>query len=297
MYSIDNTSATPESNATLRLSSRGRGWGPIGLERYDAAPARYAFPEGRRKHQVFVSLSSGRARCVRGGETQVIEAQPGTAVLQPAGMPVTWHVETRLSFAVLQLDPAFFLEVAQPVSGKKTSEIELVAAVRDTDPGISNVAAVLSRELVSPQPGGQLYAEALSRILAVHLLRNYTRSGVAEQALRAEEPETPMPAPVGRAIRYLQKHLAKEVTLEDLARAAYCSPFHLSRLFKQATGMTPWQYLIQLRVNHARHLVTAGAGERSLADVARAAGFADQSHLTRHMKRLLGVTPGMLRAA
>jgi AraC family transcriptional regulator len=297
MHSIENTSVTPESNVTLRLSSRGRGWGPIGLERYDAAPAQYAFPEGRRKHQVFVSLSSGRARYVRGGETRVIEAQPGTVVVQPAGMPVTWHIEMRLSFAVLQLDPAFFLEVAQPVSGKDASEIELVATVRDSEPGISNIVGVLSRELVSPQPGGQLYAEALSRILAVHLLRNYTRSGVGEQAPAAEEAETPMPAAVARAIRYLQKHLAEEVTLDDLARAAFCSPFHLSRQFKQATGMTPWQYLIQLRVNHARHLVTAGAGERSLADVARAAGFADQSHLTRHMKRLLGVTPGMLRAA
>jgi AraC family transcriptional regulator len=297
MYTIDNTSVTPESSATLRLSSRGRGWGPIGLERYDAAPAQYAFPEGRRKHQVFVSLSSGRARCERGGETRVIEAQPGTVVVQPAGMPVTWRIDTRLSFAVLQLDPAFFLEVAQSVSGRDPSEIELVAAVHDNDPGISNIAGVLSRELVNPQPGGQLYAEALSRILAVHLLRNYARGGVAEQAPATEEPETPMPAAVARAIRYLQKHLAEEVTLDDLAHAAYCSPFHLSRQFKLATGMTPWQYLIQLRVNHARHLVTAGAGERSLADVARAAGFADQSHLTRHMKRLLGVTPGMLRAA
>lgn len=297
MYSIENTSVAPESDATLRLSSRGRGWGPIGLERYDAAPARYAFPEGRRRHQVFVSLSSGRARCVRGGEAQVIDAQPGTVVVQPAGMPITWQIETRLSFAVLQLDPAFFLEVAQSVSGKAASGIELLATERDSDPGLSNIVGVLCRELVNPQPGGQLYAEALSRILAVHLLRNYTRGGAVEQARAPEEADAPMPAAVARAIRYLQKHLTEEVALDDLARAAYCSPFHLSRLFKQATGMTPWQYLIQLRVNHARHLVTAGAGERSLADVARAAGFADQSHLTRHMKRLLGVTPGMLRAA
>jgi AraC family transcriptional regulator len=287
----------PESDATLRLSSRGRGWGPIGLERYDAAPARYAFPQGRRKHQVFVSLSSGRARYLRGDETRAVEAQPGTVVVQPAGVPITWHIESRLSFAVLQIDPAFFLEVAQAVSGKLQDEIELLPAERDTDPGISNIVGVLCRELVNPQPGGRLYAEALSRILAVHLLRHYTRAGVAEQAAPTQEAEAPMPAAVARAIRYLQKHLAEEVTLDDLARAAYCSPFHLSRQFKQATGMTPWQYLIQLRVNHARHLVTAGAGERSLADVARAAGFADQSHLTRHMKRLLGVTPGMLRAA
>jgi AraC-like DNA-binding protein len=53
--------------------------------------------------------------------------------------------------------------------------------------------------------------------------------------------------------------------------------------------------LIEVRLNHARNLLTAGAGERSLAELAEASGFADQSHLTRHMRRVLGVTPGMLR--
>jgi AraC family transcriptional regulator len=234
---------------------------------------------------------------MRGGETRAIQAQPGTVVVQPAGMPVAWRIDTRLSFAVLLLEPAFLLEVARSVSGGAVARIELVAEERDNDPGIANIAGVLSRELMHPQPGGQLYADALARILAVHLLRHYTRDGVATRDPRPKKPEAPMPAAVARAIRYMQRHLTDEITLDDLAHAAHCSPFHLSRQFKQATGMTPWQYLIEIRVNHARHLVTAGAGERSLADVARASGFSDQSHLTRHMKRLLGVTPGMLRVA
>ena len=73
------------------------------------------------------------------------------------------------------------------------------------------------------------------------------------------------------------------------------SPYHLVRVFKQATGVSPHQYLIQVRVNNARALLMAGAGKRSVAAVAEAVGFADQSHLTRHMKRLLGVTPGEVR--
>jgi AraC family transcriptional regulator len=59
--------------------------------------------------------------------------------------------------------------------------------------------------------------------------------------------------------------------------------------------VSPHQYLIQVRVNNARALLMAGAGKRSVAAVAEAVGFADQSHLTRHMKRLLGVTPGEVR--
>jgi AraC family transcriptional regulator len=83
--------------------------------------------------------------------------------------------------------------------------------------------------------------------------------------------------------------------LNDIAEAVHLSPFHVARLFKQALGVSPHQYLIQVRVNSARSLLSAGSGERSLAEVASAVGFADQSHLTRHFKRLLGVTPKQLR--
>jgi methylphosphotriester-DNA--protein-cysteine methyltransferase len=69
----------------------------------------------------------------------------------------------------------------------------------------------------------------------------------------------------------------------------------LARLFKQSLGVSPHQYLIQVRVNSARWLLSAGSGERSLAEVATAVGFADQSHLTRHFQRMTGVTPGQFR--
>jgi transcriptional regulator GlxA family with amidase domain len=59
--------------------------------------------------------------------------------------------------------------------------------------------------------------------------------------------------------------------------------------------VSPHQYLIQVRVNNARWLLSAGSGERSLAEVASAVGFADQSHLTRHFKRVTGLTPRQFR--
>jgi AraC family transcriptional regulator len=80
-----------------------------------------------------------------------------------------------------------------------------------------------------------------------------------------------------------------------VAAAVHLSPFHLARQFKQFTGATPHRYLVQVRVNAARSLLSAGSGQRSLAEVASAVGFADQSHLTRQFKRHFGVTPSRLR--
>jgi AraC family transcriptional regulator len=75
----------------------------------------------------------------------------------------------------------------------------------------------------------------------------------------------------------------------------HLSPYHLARLFKQATGDSPHHYLIQVRLTSARALLSAGSGQRSLAEIAAAVGFSDQSHLTRHFKRQFGVTPKQLR--
>ena len=66
------------------------------------------------------------------------------------------------------------------------------------------------------------------------------------------------------------------------------SPYYFSRLFKQSTGLSPYQYIIQSRVDRAKRLLDQGL---AIADIAYSVGFASQSHLNRHFKRLVGVTP------
>ena len=78
-------------------------------------------------------------------------------------------------------------------------------------------------------------------------------------------------------------------------KAAGISPFHLTRIFKKAIGMSPHQYLIEVRVHSANALLAAGPEHPSLAEVAAAVGFSDQSHLTRQFKRILGTTPKKAR--
>ena len=100
---------------------------------------------------------------------------------------------------------------------------------------------------------------------------------------------------VSAAVEFIREHYAHEVTLAEMAKAAGISPFHLTRIFKKAIGMSPHQYLIEVRVHSANALLAAGAEHPSLAEVAAAVGFSDQSHLTRQFKRILGTTPKKAR--
>ena len=81
------------------------------------------------------------------------------------------------------------------------------------------------------------------------------------------------------------------------AEAAHCTRYHLARVFKRSMGVPPHSYLIQVRVRSAHALLSMGTGQESLAELAAASGFSDQSHLTRRFKRVLGITPRQVRTA
>jgi AraC-like DNA-binding protein len=94
---------------------------------------------------------------------------------------------------------------------------------------------------------------------------------------------------VQRTRRFLDEHYAESVSLLDLARLTGLSPYYLHRSFCRKIGMPPHAYQVQVRVTRARSLLRRG---RTISDAASSAGFVDQSHFSRHFKRLTGVTPG-----
>lgn len=88
---------------------------------------------------------------------------------------------------------------------------------------------------------------------------------------------------------FLEDNYAANVSLQELSHLSNLSPFHLTRVFSERVGMPPHAYQTQVRVARARDLLLRGW---PITSAAFETGFADQSHLTRHFKRVVGVTPG-----
>ncbi|MDF6044623.1 AraC family transcriptional regulator [Streptomyces sp. JH14] len=100
---------------------------------------------------------------------------------------------------------------------------------------------------------------------------------------------------VARSLRdLLDERLIAGVTLDEAARTLHAHPAHLVRAFSGAFGIAPHQYVVSRRVDLARRLLLDG---QPPGEVAAAAGFHDQSHLTRHFKRIIGTTPGLYARA
>nr|WP_305119391.1 AraC family transcriptional regulator [Stutzerimonas decontaminans] len=115
------------------------------------------------------------------------------------------------------------------------------------------------------------------------------------QQTLAPAPTQPYAEPLqqlSRAAEYIAEHCTEALRLEDICQAAELSPSYLIRTFKQHYGMTPHAYLLNRRIQRSQHWLRQGL---DLAEVALAAGFADQAHFQRTFKRQLAATPGQYR--
>jgi AraC-like DNA-binding protein len=125
--------------------------------------------------------------------------------------------------------------------------------------------------------------------LMVFLHKLLTRHSTASITLSRDGNED---CAVRRSKNFLDEHYAAEVPLHELARLTGLSPYHLNRSFCRKIGMPPHAYQLQVRIARAKSALRAGS---SIAWVALAMGFADQSHFTRVFKRLVGDTPAQYR--
>lgn len=113
--------------------------------------------------------------------------------------------------------------------------------------------------------------------------------------LTREDPHVPVTAlqRVERAREFIATQPEVAHSLETVAAAAACSPFHLARLFKRQTGMTIRGYRLRLRLATALHDLADGATD--LTGLATRAGFSDHSHMTASFRKVFGSTPSALR--
>jgi transcriptional regulator GlxA family with amidase domain len=139
--------------------------------------------------------------------------------------------------------------------------------------------------------------QAASRNATDAALHTRPRLGVigsVAKAVSAPQAHGGLSAGAIRRVReHIDAHLGNSMDLAMLAAVAGLSIHHFARGFKQSTGVTPHHYLTQKRVERAQDMLVHTA--LSLSEIAYAVGFSDQSHLARHFRQMLGITPGQFR--
>jgi AraC family transcriptional regulator len=214
----------------------------------------------------------------------------GNLVILPAGAQTSWHVEREgeVRHLHLYLSPALIQAIATSADIDPDT-VEFAGTLGIFDPQIETIALSLLAELRSEGLGGRLYVESLATLLGIHLLRQHSS---------AKQPSFPRAVGLDRTTlrrvsTYIEEHLAEDLALAELAAVTSLSPYHFARLFKESTGVSPHQYVIGRRVERAKLLLLTT--HWSLAAIAHTVGFAHESHLALHFKRLTGLLPSSYR--
>lgn len=155
------------------------------------------------------------------------------------------------------------------------------------DQRIEALCRLLMEETENNSPLGRLYFESLARALAAGLVRRLRGPGRTDRSVG--------PPGITRAIRRLEADFVQELSLAELAQEAQLSRAHFALSFRRATGYTPHEYLMRVRLSHARKLLTEPFQTLSISSIALACGFIDQAHLGRLFRRFFDTTPGAFR--
>ncbi len=278
------------------LSSAGRGWTGIEVARFTGFDE-MSIPPLPKHHAVIYLNRHPLALTQRlDGQLREERVHSGKVSIIPAGPHWEWRFEGAAESDQLPLclEDAFLREVAQSVD-VDPDDVEIVPLLGVQDPQIERIGLSLKAEAEADGLlGGRLYAESLASALAITLIRNHSSLGRTAKRKAADEHTGGLSRrALKAAIDYVGDNLQKDLTLAEIAGAACMSPYHFSRLFKQSTGLTPHQYVIERRVQRAKELL--GGTALSIAEIALLCGFANQSHLNRHFKRLLSINPKTLR--
>lgn len=285
----NRASRTP-TGSTRRPREVARHWRAAdGIDLFEADYKRFAFPKHSHDYYAFGTILNGAEQFMTRG-TKYVASRGQLLMMNPMqvhdGGPAS---DDGYHYQIMFIAPEVFGNLVDELSPKSAGLPFFGQYVID-DPNLYMQLQALHHMFRPDRAEHVSLLERDSRLLY----------SAARLALRHADAPPYLYRPgsedkrVRTVIDYMAAHLDENISLDDLARLTGLSRFHLLRVFRNATGLPPHTYLSHMRLRRAKRMLFDGA---SIADVAAATGFVDQSHLSRHFKAMWGVSPGAFIAS
>lgn len=208
--------------------------------------------------------------------------------------------QLRASFVPYGVDSSVVFAVNRTVSALLFPPLHLPGLVSDrrhtslapvlfsTDARLVDLIGIMESDILDPGFASDLLIAGLSQAIAALL----ARLDVASIGAEADRIHL-APWKLRRVLDYIEARLEHEISIDDLSMVADLSPFHFSRVFKMATGVSPYRYVRDRRLVRSKRLLAEGT--IGLAEVALASGFANRSHFTAAFTKASGISPARFR--
>jgi len=240
----------------------------------------------------YVAIHAGpsvHVACLRGGYRHAGRAVFGDIDIIPAETPSVWEMKGKDTALLMRLSSPLLRSAAQEL-GIDPARLEIRNRFQMRDEAIENIGWALKAEMEAGYPSGRLYLDGMALSLAARLVRCHSSAALSNRGSNGRMTG----ARLRSVLAYVEDNLEKDLSLFEIASVAELSVSHFKASFREAMGLPVHQYVIRRRVEHAKRLLREG--KLSISQVALEAGFAHQSHLARHMRRLTGLSPRSVRA-
>jgi AraC family transcriptional regulator len=214
---------------------------------------------------------------------------PGALSLVPTGICPVLSAQSDFELIVCALDVSLVNEVHGELD--RRPEGELRCRPNFEDPATQQLMKLLLADCADGCPAGKLYTEHLIHALVCRFLL-IGREGDQQSAVKQVSA---LPRHILRRVIERMRNLDTELSLRVLAKESGYSRVHFIRMFRAATGYTPHNYLLKLRLDRVRELLATPA--LSLTDIALECGFSSHSHLSRVFRQVVGASPSEYRRA
>jgi len=246
---------------------------------------------------------SVEVRCTRGGIVREGREVAGDLDIIPARTASSWETKQQGTVLIMCV-PDELLRVVASRLDRNPGGIDIADRFQMRDPVIEHIGWTLKADIDSNfdrvsggggsrgmprEAGSSLLRDSLGVALAARLLQRHYRGSLPMREVRGGLTHTKLE----RVIAHIEDNLASKLSLPNIAEIAGISVSHLKTLFRNSTGVPVYEYVLRRRVERAQLLLRNH--KLSISEIALVTGFAHQSHLARHMHRILGHTPSAVR--
>ena len=235
-------------------------------------------------HVVLITLFGGST--AEEGETGQLRSTvlPTQSILVPSNVVTKWQFSGTVDFAIFYL---------LNTEDKLTRAISLLAESRDSpmlfsDQFVLGSGRLLVNELQKGSIADSEFVELLTRVMLEQTFRALTTSTIG-----GINPRHIQFSRLQSVLNHVHANLAQDLSVQTLAKIAGVDVSYFRKIFHEATGVTPRDYVRSARLEHARKLLTMSA--LPIAQIAEDCGFANQSHLTVRFRAAHAITPARFR--
>lgn len=229
-------------------------------------------------------------RSISGLEQLAVLPAYSISIAEPL-TPVDCHIGNETEAVHVYLRPELLYEVANELFDMNADRVSLLPAFGEQSASLSWLLRSIKQSLGEPASLSKMKINYLARALSADLLVKYSATSISP--IDPAHMGSLSSRQLRRVDEYIIEHLGQEIQINELADLCALGRTTFYQRFRSAVHMTPHQYIMRLRVDKAKRLLSKTT--LPLAEVGVACGFSDQAHFASVFRRLAGTTPALFR--